>query len=116
MQLIKGRVIHGQKYGRKIGYKTANLVAQNLNIQYGVWVTRVFYNNIWLDAISYFSVNSSDQKIFESHIFDFDKEIYDEDIQVKVIQFLREPINFDSEELLIQQMQKDCIKAKAILK
>ena len=108
MNSISGMVIQGQKYGRKIGYRTANLLQDNLCVEYGVWVTKVLYDNNWYDSISYFSINSKNEKIFESHLFYFDKYIYGEKIEVLLIQFLREPFDFDSEELLIKQMIKDC--------
>jgi riboflavin kinase / FMN adenylyltransferase len=116
MQLINGKVIKGQQYGRKIGYPTANLITNDLEIQYGVWATRAVHDNQWYDSISYFSKNTSDEKIFETHFFDFDKQIYGESIEVTLVQFLREPIHFDSQEKLIEQMQGDCARTKEILK
>ena len=116
MELICGTVIHGQEYGRKIGYRTANLLQNELQIQYGVWATKVLYLDSWYDAISYFSVNANGEKIFESHLFNFEGDIYGEQIKVNLIQFLREPIHFDTEVLLIEQMKKDCLLTEKILK
>jgi riboflavin kinase / FMN adenylyltransferase len=116
MQFIKGNVVSGQQYGRKIGYPTANLIMNNLEITFGVWATSASYNNEWYDSISYFSKDSKDQKTFETHFFNFDEQIYGECIEVKLIKFLREPIHFDSEDELIEQMQKDCKTTKEILK
>ncbi len=116
MELICGNVIHGQEYGRKIGYRTANLIQEELEIQFGVWATRVLYLDDWYDAISYFSINSKGEKIFESHLFNFEKNIYGECIKVNLVKFLRESIHFDSQELLIDQMKKDCLLTLEILK
>jgi riboflavin kinase / FMN adenylyltransferase len=115
MKFIKDVVVKGQQYGRKIGYPTANLIANYLEIQFGVWATRAVYDNQWYDSISYFSKNTADEKIFETHFFDFDKQIYGENIEVMLVQFLREPIHFDFQEKLIEQMKKDCVKTKDIL-
>jgi glycosyltransferase involved in cell wall biosynthesis len=115
MQFINGKVVSGQQYGRKIGYPTANLIMKYLEIPLGVWVTKALYNNQWYDSISYFSKNSINEKIFETHFFNFERQIYDENIEVKLIQFLREPIHFDTQDELIKQMQNDCNKTKQIL-
>lgn len=115
MNLITGIVIKGNQYGRKIGFPTANLIVKGLEIEAGVWATRVLYSKKWHDAISYYSQNSNNEWVFESHFFDFDKDIYRESISIDIIEFLRSPIQFDSEELLIEQMNKDCVKVKRFL-
>jgi riboflavin kinase / FMN adenylyltransferase len=115
MELIYGEVVLGQQYGRKIGYPTANIVMDDLIIEFGVWVSQVLYSKKWYNSISYFSIDSKNTKIFESHIFDFDKEIYGDLIEVRTVQFLRSPEKFDSETELKEQMKKDCLIAKKIL-
>jgi riboflavin kinase / FMN adenylyltransferase len=115
MELIYGEVVQGQQYGRKIGYPTANIITNDLTIEFGVWASQVFYANKWNNSISYFSIDSRNKKVFESHIFDFDKEIYGEFIEVRPVQFLRPPEHFDSEKELKEQMVKDCIITKEIL-
>ena len=52
----------------------------------------------------------------ETFIFDFDREFYGQILHVRPVQRLRSEAKFDSLDELIQQMKKDCEKARDILK
>ena len=114
MQFINGKVTQGKKHGRLIGFPTANIIVEDLKIQYGVWATKTLYLGRWLDSISYFTQREG-LELFETYIFDFEKQIYNEHIEVKLIQFLRSPVHFETEEKLVTQLKSDCILTKEIL-
>jgi riboflavin kinase / FMN adenylyltransferase len=115
MQCINGMVMKGNQHGRLIGFPTANIIVKDLKIQYGVWATKTVYLKKCFYSISYFTLREN-LELLETHIFDFEKEIYGESIQVELVEFLRPPIHFDSEDKLIEQLQNDCQKTKEILK
>jgi riboflavin kinase / FMN adenylyltransferase len=115
MQFVNGKIIQGKRHGRLIGFPTANIIIKELEVSYGVWATKTFYVDKWFDSISYFTQRNG-LELFETHIFDFEKEIYGKSIKVELVEFLRAPIHFDSQERLIEQLQNDCKKTKEILK
>ena len=53
--------------------------------------------------------------VLETHIFDFEKDIYGRRITVQFIEKIREEVKFDSIDLLKSQIKKDIEEAKKIL-
>jgi riboflavin kinase / FMN adenylyltransferase len=121
---LTGIVVHGRQEGRKIGFPTANTDPKFYKnylegLEYGVYATRTLWNGKVYDSISNYGtapVYNFEKILFETYIFDFDFEIYDEQITVEVVEFLRPVLNFDSVESLIIQIQKDCKLALKVLK
>lgn len=116
----KGAVIHGDKRGRTIGFPTANVGLQGDYIipPLGVYCVRFFVNNKWYDGICNvgfkptFNKEAIDKPSIEVHIFDFDKDIYGQDVIIEWHQYLRKEQKFSGIEELITQIEKD--KAAAI--
>jgi riboflavin kinase / FMN adenylyltransferase len=114
--VISGEVIKGRQEGRKIGFPTANIEAigvSNLEtiLPKGVWATRIKVEGKWhKSACSYgpAPVYNIEQTILEVHILDFDKDIYGQIVEVEFLGKIRDICNFDSIEMLIEQIQKDC--------
>lgn len=115
---LDGKVVHGQKLGRKLGYPTANLDLYTSNdcLKNGVYGVKVKWQ-----GLTYFGVMNTGvkptltnnmQKSYEIHIFDFNHSIYGEEINVEVKFFIREEIKFCSINQLIQQIEKDIQKVK----
>jgi riboflavin kinase / FMN adenylyltransferase len=121
---ITGIVIHGRQEGRKIGFPTANIDPKFYKnclagLEYGVYATRTIWNGKVYNSISNYGtapVYNFEKILFETYIFDFDFEIYGQEITVEVVEFLRPVLNFDSVESLIVQIQKDCKLALQALK
>ncbi|WP_300384806.1 bifunctional riboflavin kinase/FAD synthetase [Clostridium sp.] len=109
---IKGKVIHGKKLGRTIGFPTANL---EINLKYvipkkGVYYTNVEYNKKIYKGITSVGNNptvNGQELTIETFILDFKKEIYGEEIKVFFIELIRDEIKFDSLEELIRAIKKD---------
>ena len=59
----------------------------------------------------YFQIN----RVLETHLFDFDKNIYSADLRVALIEFIRTEQKFDGVESLKTQIQKDISQSKLIL-
>ncbi|APC96888.1 bifunctional riboflavin kinase/FAD synthetase [Francisella frigiditurris] len=114
---INGRVIHGQKNGRKLGFHTANLKLPKNSALKGVFLTKIY-----IDNETYFGVTNAgvrptlDGKNFllETHIFNFNKEIYKKHITVEILDFIRAEKKFNSFEELKTQINQDIQTAKRL--
>lgn len=114
---LSGQVVSGKQIGRTIGFPTANLKTEEkfLLPKEGVYYTNVFWNNNIYKAITSIGSNPTvnGQKItVESHILDFNENIYGDKINVKFIKKIRNNIKFNSIEELKMQLSHDKIFAE----
>lgn len=116
---IKGKVIHGFKRGREIGYPTANIKAmpEQLLPAIGVYVTEVEVDGVWYQAMTSvgYNVTFDDVKDLsvEAYILDFDQMIYDKIVRVRWYKYLRNELKFDGLEGLIAQLDQDLVDTRA---
>lgn len=110
-----GKVQKGSQIGSTLGFPTANidLYDDYMNIKSGVYKTFV---NICGDDKTYIGIcnighnptlNYVKKKRLEVHLIDYDGILYDKDITIKLIDYLREEIKFNSKEELINQLKID---------
>lgn len=110
---IKGKVVKGQQLGRKIGFRTANLVypCELIDLPFGVYSVNVRYGELIYKGISNFgirpTVSNSKQCSLETHILDFDKDIYGEEISVEFLKMIRAERKFTSLSELKAQIGED---------
>lgn len=118
---IEGKVTHGDKRGRELGYPTANVpLGDTTHPAYGVYATfvQIEGEDIWRPSATNIGIRpmfEAKEGLVEAFIFDFDQEIYDKTLRIKPIKRLRGEAKFDSLDDLITQMAKDCEQAKDIL-
>lgn len=112
---IIGRVFHGDKRGRQLGFPTANvLLKRRVSPVSGVYVVKVntqegmFYGVANIGSRP--TVNGIRQQL-EVHLFDFDQSIYGQSIEVILLKKLREEKRFSSIDELKQQIKKDSEQA-----
>jgi len=89
--------IGGLKFGRKLGFRTANFdVSQApIHLKPGVFAAKVIYQNQIYAGALYFGPNfQTGQLVLEVHLINFTWEIYGEKLQVKVGRWLRSPRQF----------------------
>lgn len=117
-----GKVVHGDKRGRTIGFPTANLEIENvakLVPAMGVYAVEINWNNkIYAGMMNIGirpTVTSSEERRIEVHIFDFEGDLYDHTLNVSCIAKIREEKKFNSLEELIAQLNDDKIKAINLL-
>lgn len=115
---IGGKVVVGNKLGRTIGFPTSNLVIDESMVTppNGVYVTYCIYNKKIYPSITNVGVKPTIgeyNKNVETHIFNFDKELYGKQIRVEFLKKTRDERKFDSIEALSRQITQDCIQAKA---
>ncbi len=108
-----GKVIEGNKLGRIIGYPTANLFLENENKLVpanGVYAVDVLLKHSMLKGMMNIGMRPTvDGKIrtIEVNIFDFDEDIYGEEIKITLKKFLRYEIKFEGLENLKTQLAND---------
>ena len=117
---IEGVVVKGDQIGRSIGFPTANIQIQEshkLIPADGIYAVHMLWQSQTYKGMLYIGDRPTVQgskKVIEVNIFEFDQEIYDEQIQVKLIQYIRADQKFDSLDALklaIQQDEINCRKA-----
>ncbi|MCJ8296152.1 MAG: bifunctional riboflavin kinase/FAD synthetase [Colwellia sp.] len=116
---IIGRVFHGDKRGRQLGFPTANvLLKRRVSPLNGVFAVLVNTNSGQFKGVANIgarpTVNGIRQQL-EVHIFDFDENLYGQCIEVIVKKKLRPVIKFDSLEALTAQIHQDSEQAKQVL-
>lgn len=116
-----GKVKKGKQLGKIFGFPTANLFIKDENIilKSGVYITNTLINNKIYNSITNIGNNPTFNEkriVVETYIFDFNEVIYDEQIEVFFIDFIREEIKFNSKDELIKQIDSDVMYAKEFLK
>ena len=117
---VCGRVAHGEKLGRTIGYPTANIKMFRKNTPVnGVFaVTMTGIDGLELEGVANVgtrpTVDGGSKVVLETYLFDFDKEIYGRYVEVRFKQKIRDEIRFQSLEQLKAQIEKDVAEAKNI--
>ena len=113
---IKGKVIKGQKRGRKIGFPTCNLKLGSYAIpRLGVYAVKVKTNNInnnGIANIGYRPTFNGQSLLLETNIFGINKNLYNKVITVGFKKFLRAEKKFKSFEYLKKQIKIDIKQAK----
>jgi len=110
---IRGRVIKGDKIGRTIGFPTANLFVEEtykLIPSDGIYAVTVSLNEGSFRGMAYIgqrpTINGMTRNI-EVNIFDFNQEIYGQDITMTFMEFLRHDVKFTGLEALQVQLEQD---------
>ncbi len=117
--LMQGQVVHGDKRGRLLGFPTANILVEEkhkLIPAHGVYAVNVFVLGKTYQGmlnIGYRpTISESAVLSIEVNLFDFDTDIYGEEVELFLMARLRDEQKFSSLDDLKQQLQLD--KAKAI--
>ena len=119
---ILGTVEKGDRIGQELGYPTANLNPHNeIMPPDGVYAARVLIAREQFGGVANIGVRPTfadrDRKrVLEVHIFDFDRKIYGQDLEVLFLQKLRDERKFDSVNALKAQIAADEQTAREIIK
>ncbi|MBU6176390.1 MAG: riboflavin biosynthesis protein RibF [Bacteroidetes bacterium] len=112
---FSGRVVHGNKIGRTLGYPTANLKIEDPekivpgNGIYAVYARPEGSDHLFkgMMSIGFRPTVDGKSRVIEVNIFEFDREIYDELLEVHMVAYLREEKKYESLQGLIEQLGKD---------
>jgi riboflavin kinase / FMN adenylyltransferase len=116
---IDGTVVHGDHRGRTIGFPTANVCSENeLLPPNGVYATTVTLAGVVLPSVTNIgvrpTVDQSGRMSVETHIFNFDRDLYGTSVRVGFVQRLRDERAFDSVAALRAQIVTDCGRARVL--
>jgi riboflavin kinase/FMN adenylyltransferase len=118
---IRGDVQWGrQRGGKLLGFPTANLCIseEDLCPKRGVYVTQVTYDGKQFGGVSNIGYNPTfgdTALVAETHIFDFNTDIYGRPLRINLLRHLRGEIKFNGHEELARQIRKDIAVAQKVL-
>ena len=119
---LDGTVVSGRRIGHQLGYPTANLQPDHpdkIVPANGVYAVRVetggkTYGGM-LNIGRRPTLDNGDDRSIEVHIFDFDRDIYQESLRLSFVQRIREERKFDSVDQLARQLHRDATAIRALL-
>jgi riboflavin kinase/FMN adenylyltransferase len=118
-----GKVVHGDKRGRTLGVRTANIDAHVDCIfpGRGVYLADLFVGrqpyaclvNIGHNPTFCATDDSADERMrIEAHVLDFDRNLYGMDVRIDFLEHLRDEMKFDGPEQLVAQIKNDIATAR----
>ena len=124
---VYGTVIKGDARGRRLGYHTANLdLGREVQPPFGVYATQALVDGKRHGSVSNVGYRPTIAQglppgekpdlLIETHLFDFDGDLYGRKMEVLFIEKLRDERRFPDVTALVEQIRKDEAKARAILK
>jgi len=121
---VLGTIVAGRQLGRTIGFPTANLRVHSEQLPpdgvYAVRALRHGNSATALPGVANLGVrptveSGESRRMLEVHLFDFDEEIYGDDLEITFVQQLRAEKKFDGVEALKTQIQRDAAEARELL-
>ncbi|HYE49957.1 MAG TPA: bifunctional riboflavin kinase/FAD synthetase [Azospirillaceae bacterium] len=120
---LEGRVEHGDKRGRTIGFPTANVeLGEYVRPRFGVYAVRAGIDRggdtAWHGGVANLgrrpTVGGTVERL-EAHLFDLDEDLYGRHLRVQLLDFIRPEAKFDSFDALKAQIARDAEAARALL-
>jgi len=113
---VKGKVIKGKRRGRKIGFPTCNIKLRNYIMPklgvYSVIVETNYFKKQGIANIGYRPTFNGQNLLLEVNIFGINKNLYNKEVNVNFIKFIRSEKKFKGLEQLKKQIKIDIIQAK----
>lgn len=111
---LVGRVVHGDALGRELGWPTANLRLHDEKLVpalgiYAVWA-RIAGEDAWRAGAMSVGIRPTfggQVRTLEVHLLDWSGQIYDRDVEVEFVDWLRPELKFDGREQLIEAIRSD---------
>ncbi len=120
--MLSGKVVSGKAIGRTLAYPTANLhleEAYKIIPKNGVYVVRAEISNKKVYGITSIGTNPTvggKEKTIETFFFDFSEDLYNHNLRLEFLEYIRDEEVFDSVEKLIEAIKEDEVFAKKFLK
>lgn len=118
---LTGTIVKGRKIGRTINFPTANIhidETYKLIPKIGVYVVRTLINNKTYYGITSIGTNptvNGDAKTIETHLLDFEGDLYGETLEISFLKYIREEKKFESVQELQSAIEEDETFARAYL-
>ncbi len=111
---LEGVVIAGNQMGRKMGFPTANLritEAYKVIPSEGIYATKVYFEDQVYKGMTYIgnrpTLFSEGEKRIEVHLIDFSGNLYNKNLKIEFVDYIRDDMQFDSMESLEKQLHQD---------
>jgi len=117
---ILGTVTHGDNLGKKIGFPTANLSAHSEQFPpNGVYAAEARIEGESHRGVINLGIRPTvsgwkSNRVLEIHLFDFNRDIYGHDVEVRFLKFLRPEKKFENLDALVQQIRQDVKEAREV--
>lgn len=109
--IIKGVVVKGRNLGHKLGFPTANIsIDTTTKVENGVYASKVYMRGAEYRAVTNIGMKPTvggDSRGAESHILNFEGDLYGQEIQVELLTKLRDEKLFGNVEALAEQVKQD---------
>lgn len=116
---VRGKVVHGDKRGRLLGFPTANMIMPADNrLRHGIYAVRALIGGVWHDGVASFGRRPTfddGAPRLETFVFDFSGDLYGQELDVAFVGWVRGEEKFANVEDLVVQMRLDTAKSRAIL-
>lgn len=120
---VEGVVEAGNKVGRTLGFATANMtLGELIEPRRGVYAVRAEIKGERFDGVANFgrrptvgAPHVTAAPLLETHLFDFNRDIYGVEIAIDFIEFMRDEMKFSGLDALKAQIAEDCTRASDIL-
>ena len=115
---ITGIVAKGNQLGRKLEIPTINVYPTEIKLlpPYGVYASRILIDGVWYYGVTNLgtkpTISDGYEVSVETNVFDFDKDVYGNRVEVALYHFLRQEMKFENVEALKKQMESDASFAK----
>ena len=118
---VSGTVVHGHAIGRKLGIPTINLIPDDDKMlpPNGVYLTKTVWEENQIFGITNVgckpTISGEEAKGIETHLYDFDGDLYDKELTVEFYAYHRPERRFESLEDLKSQLAKDTVWGREII-
>lgn len=119
--MLSGVVLRGNGIGKDLGFPTANMGLYNplkAVPQDGVYAVKVKLLGVWHTGVCNIGVRptltDSSTRTIETHILDFNEDIYGLDLELRFVEKLRPECKFSSRKELVEQMNRDILKVRLL--
>ena len=117
---MRARVHHGNHFGRTIGFPTANLPVNRRRVALkGVFAVLVngpgFTSHPGVASLGTRPMVNGSEMLLEAHLFDFDGDLYGQELEVEFVARLRDELTFPSMDAMVEQIGRDAAEARRIV-
>jgi riboflavin kinase/FMN adenylyltransferase len=119
---LKGHIVGGHKMGRKLGFPTANIAVDEpfkVVPAIGVYAVWVFFQGQRYGGMLYIgnrpTMNKGDDISLEVYVLDFCGDLYEQEISVSLLHYVRGDIRFNSYDELKEQIERDEVAVRLLL-
>jgi riboflavin kinase/FMN adenylyltransferase len=115
---IDGRVVRGDGRGRELGFPTANLETANMLMPaHGIYATLAMVDDVWHPSVTSVGIRPTigdGRFTIETHLLDGAVDLYDRDLRLAFVTWLREERKFDDLAALTAAIAADCVQARTL--